>query len=140
MNNIRIVLRNNLSEIEKLRRELDNFGHACGLSAKTLSELNLVLEEVVTNIISYAYEDAREHEIVMRANLSDGELNLEVEDDGRAFNPLQIPSPDLDTPLEQRRVGGLGLHLVREFTSTVEYDRKGRKNRLVIRKKITGSD
>lgn len=136
MKKTRIVLGNKLPEIEKLHRELNRFGHACGLSSQTLLELNLVLEEVVANIISYAYGDSGRHEIVVQADLRDGELVLEVEDDGRAFNPAQIPTPDLDSPLEYRKVGGLGLHLVREFTDSIEYGREQDKNRLVMRKKV----
>jgi len=137
---IRIVLRNDLSEIPRLHWELENFGQKCSLSSKTLFELNLILEEVLANVISYAYGDNQRHEIVVRAELKDGELVMEVEDDGRPFNPLQIPPPDLESPLERRKVGGLGLHLVRELTNSIAYDRKGDKNRLVVRKKIEGSD
>jgi len=132
---IRIVLRNDLSEIAKLNQELENFRRKCSLSSKTLFELNLILEEVLANVISHAYGDNRLHEIVVRADLRDGELIIEVEDDGRPFNPLQIPPPDLDRPLEQRNVGGLGLHLVRELTSSIEYTRREDKNHLVMRKK-----
>lgn len=132
---IRIVLRNDLSEIAKLHQELESFGQKCSLSSKTLFELNLILEEVLANVISYAYGDNQLHEIVVRADLRDSELVIEVEDDGRPFNPLQIPLPDLDRPLEQRNVGGLGLHLVRELTSSIEYTRREEKNHLVMRKK-----
>jgi len=137
---IHIVLRNDLSEIPKLHRELENFGQKCNLSSKTLFELNLIMEEVLANVISYGYGDNQRHEIVVRADLRDGELVIEVEDDGRPFNPLQIPPPDLERPLERRKIGGLGLHLVRELTNSIAYDRKGDKNRLVVRKKIEGTD
>jgi serine/threonine-protein kinase RsbW len=137
---IRIVLRNDLSEIAKLHRELENFGQKCRLSSKTLFELNLILEEIVANVISYAYGDNQRHEIVVLADLRDGELVIEVEDDGRPFNPLQSPAPDLAQPIERRKVGGLGLHLVRELTSSIEYNRKEEKNRLVMRKKTEGSE
>ena len=137
---IRIVLRNDLSEIPKLHRELESFGQKCSLSSKTLFELNLILEEVFANVVSYAYRDSRRHEIVVLADLRDGELIIEVEDDGRPFNPLQIPPPDLESPLEQRKIGGLGLHLLRELTNSIEYDRKDDKNRLVVRKKIEGRE
>jgi anti-sigma regulatory factor (Ser/Thr protein kinase) len=132
---IRIVLRNDLSEIAKLHRELGNFGQKYSLSSKALFELNLILEEVLVNVISYAYADNQLHEIVVRADLRDDELVIDVEDDGRPFNPLQIPPPDLDRPLEQRNVGGLGLFLVRELTSSIEYTRREEKNHLVMRKK-----
>src|SRR5262249_49425305 len=84
---IRIVLNNELSEIAKLHQEVDKFGQKCGLSSKTLFEINLILEEVVENVISYAYEDNRRHEIAVSADLGNGELIIEVEDDGRPFNP-----------------------------------------------------
>lgn len=135
---IRMVLRNDLSEISKLHRELGNFGQECCLSDRTLFELQLILEEVLANVIAYAYGDNQQHEIVVQADLSDGELVVEVEDDGRPFNPLQIPPPDLERPLAQRKVGGLGLHLVRELTSSIEYDRKDGKNRLVMKQIIEG--
>lgn len=133
---IRMVLRNDLSEISKLHQELGNFGQKCCLSPRTLFELDLILEEVLANVIAYAYGDNQQHEIVVQANLSDGELVIEVEDDGRPFNPLQVPPPDLERPLAQRKVGGLGLHLVRELTSSIEYDRKDGRNRLVMKQTI----
>lgn len=132
---IRIVLRNDLSEIAKLHQELGSFGRKCNLSSKILFEINLILEEVLANVISYAYGDKQLHEIVVCADLRDGELVIEVEDDGRPFNPLQTAPPDLDRPLEQRIVGGLGLHLVRELTNSIEYTRRKEKNHLVMRKK-----
>lgn len=135
---LRIVLSNDLSEIAKLHRELEDFGQKCSLSPKTLFELSLILEEVLANVISYAYGDNQRHEILVRANLRDGELVIDIEDDGRPFNPLQIPPPDLDRPLEQRKVGGLGMHLVRQLTSSIEYGRKDGKNCLVVRKRIEG--
>jgi anti-sigma regulatory factor (Ser/Thr protein kinase) len=134
---IRIVLSNDLSEIAKLHRELEIFGQKCGLSPKTLFELNLILEEVVANVISYAYRDNQQHEIVVCAASREGELVMEVEDEGRPFNPAQSPPPDLERPLERRNVGGLGLHLVRELTSSLEYNRVGTKNRLVMKKNKT---
>lgn len=133
---IRIVLRNDLSEFQKLRQELESFRQSCGLSEKTLFELNLILEEIVANVISYAFGDIRQHEILIQVNLTDGELTLEVEDDGKPFNPLQVPSPDMDGPLEGRKIGGLGLYLVRELTNSIHYRREDEKNRLVLRKKI----
>ena len=137
---IRIVLNNDLSEIARLHQEVENFGQKCGLSSKTQFELHLILEEVLANIISYAYGDNQRHEIVVRADLGNGELVIEVEDDGRPFNPLQSPPPDLEQPLEQRKVGGLGLHLVRELTSSIVYTRRAEKNHLVMRKKAEKSE
>jgi len=136
MNEMLIVLSNDRSEIVRLDRELESFGKNCGLSGKTLAELNLVLEEVVANVIFHAYDDNLRHEIVVRAISENKEMVVEVEDDGRPFNPLQVPPPDLERPLDQIRAGGLGLHLLRRFTSDLAYERTNNKNRLLIRKKI----
>jgi len=132
----RIVLNNDVSEIERLGRELEAFGASCGLSAKSVFELNLILEEIVANVISYAYVDDRSHEILIQAALAQGTVVIEVEDDGRPFNPLQVPPPDFCCPLEEMPVGGRGVHLVRTLTDGLVYERTGEKNRLVMRKNI----
>ncbi len=132
----RIVLHSDMSEINRLGRELAAFGASCGLSSKCVMEVNLILEEIAANIISYAYADDRNHEILIQAALAQGTLIIEVEDDGSPFNPLLVPPPDLCLPLEQMPVGGRGLHLVRTLTESIVYERTGKKNRLVLRKSI----
>ena len=68
----------------------------------------------------------------------DGEVIAEVEDDGRPFNPLEAPPPDLVSPVEIRPAGGLGVHIVRSVMETIEYRREGHKNYLVLRKSLDG--
>ena len=63
-----------------------------------------------------------------------------VEDDGLPFNPLEAPEPDLDSPIETRQIGGLGIHLVRNVTDGLEYRRNEGRNRLVIRKQLPRSE
>lgn len=130
----RIVLKNNLSEITRLRLELESFADKHGLLKKTLFELNLILEEVLANVISYAYEDDLGHEIAVGVGLRNGLITLAVEDDGKAFNPLLIPPPPTGQSLQSMPTGGLGLHLIRSLTDNIEYEREGGLNRLTIRK------
>ena len=66
-------------------------------------------------------------------------LEAEVEDDGRPFDPLGVPAPDLQAPLPERRVGGLGIHFVRRLMSEVRYARVDGRNRLVLRKRLIDS-
>jgi anti-sigma regulatory factor (Ser/Thr protein kinase) len=101
-----------------------------------LHDLNLVVAELLTNIISYGYTDSREHEISVRLSVEPGEMRVDVEDDGQPFNPLQAPEPDTTKPLEDRAVGGLGVHLVRKLTDGLEYRRHEGKNLLVIKKRL----
>jgi serine/threonine-protein kinase RsbW len=94
------------------------------------------LDEVVANIINHGYDDTAEHQIRVTLAFDGSELGIRVEDDGRAFDPLQAPPPDLDLPLEERPVGGLGIHIVRSVMDAVEYQRDGDRNVLIMKKAI----
>ncbi len=137
MNTTTIQLKNNLRELERLSQIVNEFGEAHRLSPKVLYALNLSLDEILTNVIYYGYDDTNEHHIIIRISLKDEELTAEVEDDGRPFNPMEAAKPDLVKPLEERQVGGLGIHLVMNLMDTVEYKRQENKNLLVMKKKIT---
>lgn len=128
-------LKNNLSEIERLGQTVTEFGELYNLSSKIIFAVNLALEEVVTNIISYGYEDKNEHQINVCIFLEGNELTVEVQDDGRPFNPLEAPEPDTRKPLQDRQIGGLGIHLVRNLMDGLEYSREEGKNLLVMKKK-----
>jgi anti-sigma regulatory factor (Ser/Thr protein kinase) len=131
-----IRLKNDLSELERLRELVTEFAGRHEVSPELLFHLNLALEEVLTNVISYGYDDSDEHELVVRLRFQKDELWAEVEDDGRAFNPLDAPTPETQKPLEERPIGGLGIHLVRKLMDGLEYRRQAGKNLLVLKKKI----
>jgi serine/threonine-protein kinase RsbW len=94
----------------------------------------LALEEILANIISYGYADDREHEITVSLDAQPGEVRVDVEDDGRPFNPLESPEPYTGDSLEDRPVGGLGIHLVRALMDGLEYRRQGDRNLLTMKK------
>jgi len=131
---VEIKLRNQVSELDRLNQALTEFGRHHGLAPKVFHDLNLVLEEILTNIISYGYTDNREHEISVNLSLEPGEVRVDVEDDGQPFNPLEAPEADTTRPLEERTIGGLGIHLVRKLMDRIEYRRQEGKNRLVMKK------
>ena len=130
-----VTLVNDRSEVERLSRLVDAFGVAEGLQPDAIFSVNLALDEVVTNIIRYAHDDGRQHPIVVRLTLEPGVLTAEVEDDGRAFNPLEAPAPDLHASIEDRPIGGLGIHLVRSVMTSVEYRREDGRNLLTMKKR-----
>jgi serine phosphatase RsbU (regulator of sigma subunit)/anti-sigma regulatory factor (Ser/Thr protein kinase) len=132
---LEIKVINKLSELGRLSQALEAFGERHGLAPRIVHDLNLALEETLTNIISYGYLDNREHEIKLRLTAQPGEITAEVEDDGQPFNPLESPEPDIGKVVEQRPVGGLGIHLVRKLMDTLRYERLGATNRLTMKKK-----
>lgn len=131
-----VRLANRLEEIERLAGAVEAFGAAHQLPDAVMFAFNLSLDEVVTNIISYAFRDVQEHPIDVRLCLIGDVLQAEVTDTGRPFNPIDVPTPDLDAPIDERRIGGLGIHIVREMMDTLEYAREGDRNVLRLRKRV----
>jgi len=136
---LEIKLNNKVSELERFNQTLTEFGQHHGLAPRLVHDLNLALEEILTNIISYGYPDNREHEIKVRLSVQPGEVKAEVEDDGQPFNPLEAPEPDTAQSLQERTIGGLGIHLVRKLMDNLEYKRQGDRNLLTIKKKTQKS-
>ena len=99
--------------------------------------VSLAIEELVTNCIKYGYDDDGEHTIEIVLSLADRALTMVVVDDGRAFNPLEAPPPDLSLPIENRPIGGLGLHLLRGLADDLIYERRNGTNRLTLIKRIS---
>lgn len=118
---------------------VEEFGAANGLKSKTVFHLTLVLDELITNIISYGYADHDEHPIEVSISLDRGTLRIRLEDDARPFNILEAPEPELDLPLEERArpIGGMGVHLVRNMMHNITYKRENGKNILLLEKQLT---
>ena len=130
-----VSFKNQLAEIERLGEVLTTFAEQQAWPPKFLFETNIALEELLTNVILYAYGDDREHDITLRLSDDAEELAVELEDEGRAFNPLDNPDPDVTLQLEEREVGGLGIFLVRKFMTDLVYQRAEGKNRMGLKKK-----
>ena len=134
-----VLLRNDLAELQRLNQIVAQFAERHRLASELVFRVTLVLEEIITNVILYGYEDGLEQKISVRLSWKDPYIKLEVEDDGRPFNPLETPPPDKRKPLAERQVGGLGIHLVREMMDELEYWRENDKNLLVLKTKIRES-
>jgi serine/threonine-protein kinase RsbW len=91
-------------------------------------ELRVVGEEVLTNIAKYAFEPGTSAAVELLLSFTDAAAVLEFRDQGNAFDPLAQPPPDLDVPLEKRRLGGLGLTLVHALVDEARYTREGPTN------------
>lgn len=97
---------------------------------------NLAIEELVTNCVKHGYDDKGEHIIEITLKLSADELLVTVTDDGHPFNPLDLPEPDTSLPMEDRPIGGLGIHLLRKMSDRMEYERRDGKNQVTLRKSL----
>ena len=133
---ITVRLPADLREVDRLNRVIRQFGDLHEVPSRVLYAVNLALDEVVTNVVRHAFKDAKEQEVIARVTATPSEVTTEVSDTGRAFNPLDVPPPNLDAPLSERTLGGLGIHLVRSLMDSIEYRRDGEKNVLTMRKRI----
>ena len=126
---------NDLANRQTLLDVVDAFCRRAGGDEQGVGRIRLALDELFTNIVSYAYDDDGSHRITVELLRSPaGMVTITLIDDGRAFNPLDQPPPDLDSDIEDRAIGGLGIHLVKTFTDSCDYRRDGDTNRLTITK------
>jgi anti-sigma regulatory factor (Ser/Thr protein kinase) len=129
-------LKNDLSELETLCQHLNKFGHVSGLSEACITDINICLDELFTNIVSYGFTDDLEHMIRFTINVDNNVLTLTIEDEGIAFNPLEKKDPEIPADLIDVRIGGLGIHIVRKLMDDISYKRKHGKNKLTMKKFI----
>jgi anti-sigma regulatory factor (Ser/Thr protein kinase) len=130
-------LRNHFDEIPAANDTANEWleYHAIPPSAAYLA--NLAIEELSTNCIKYGYSDQEVHLITVELEKLPHELILTFIDDGNAFDPLQQLAPDTTLPVEDRPIGGLGLHLLRQMSDDFAYARINEKNQVTLRKKLT---
>lgn len=133
---IQFKLQNRLSDLKILSRNLQAFGECQGLPQKCVFEINFALEEILTNIISYGYCDEQPHWIKVRIALDGETLTIRVKDDGRYFNLSEVMPPEINCPLEDRRIGGLGIFFIRKFMDRIVYERRQDTNILTLKKQI----
>ena len=133
MSTFTTTIRNRLEDIQRLPDLIAALAAEHNLPPAVVFDMNVALDEVLSNIIKYAYADQRIHEIAIRLTASKDEVIAEVDDDGRPFDPLSAPPPQLDQPIAERRVGGLGIHFVRNLVTAASYSRVGGCNRLILR-------
>jgi len=138
--NIRIIVKKiyvfNNHDLRKLMQAVEEFCELNNFSMKDSMNMSLVMEELFTNIVFYAFPKDTTHEINIEICKKNKELFIEVKDDGIAFNILEKPDPDLSKTIEDREIGGLGIHFVKTLMDNIEYKRSGDNNILKMKKII----
>jgi serine/threonine-protein kinase RsbW len=132
---ISFQINNDLAELNVLLDQLQTLEHKWSLSRKTLAEINLVLDELITNTIGHGDCDKR-HPITITLTKKDLRLTIQITDTGQPFDPTLCQLPDTSLPLEKRQCGGLGILLVRRFCDHWKYTRSKNKNILTLQKTL----
>jgi serine/threonine-protein kinase RsbW len=132
---IAFVIRNDLAEIAGPRDALERMGEELGVPAKALMQLQVALDEIASNVIRYGWPDGGDHTFSVRIVGQPDRMEVEIVDDGRAFDPRQAPQPE-PQPAGRRQPGGLGVHMVRQLVDRLDYERAGGHNRTVIMKQF----
>ena len=130
-------LTNSLSELDELSRRIEQFGHTIGMPEKWIAKVNIAIEELFTNIVTYAFKDQDEHRIGVTFDFKPPQIVIRIEDDGVPFNPAKAKAPDTLCPLDKRAIGGLGIHLCKKLMDDLTYERLDNKNIVTLRKQIS---
>ena len=125
------------AELTRLEPFTAEFAVAAGLSDKDLFALQIVVEELVTNVIDYGGVPAGEPAATVDLAVHDGVLSIVITDRGREYNPLLREDPDVTLPAEERPIGGLGVHFCKKLTDTQVYERRDGQNVLTLTKKLS---
>ncbi len=130
-----LVINNDAAELERINQFVEEFGVANKLHVEETYAIYLCLEELVTNVISYAFPEGGAHDIVVRLRVDADNIHIELEDDGIPFDPTKVPEPDTNKPAHERQIGGLGIHLVRQTMNDMFYQRVEERNILLLKKR-----
>ena len=130
------VIENRVEELAVLFENIEQTAEIWELPVPLMMNINLVLEEAVSNVIFYAFEDELKHEIKISISLKDNLLTIEITDDGKPFDPTSLKQPDISLDAEDRPIGGLGIFLISKIMNEVHYTRKIENNILTLYKTI----
>ena len=134
----KVVVPNRLEEIRTIEIVLAEFADEQELPPDALFQIQLSLEEIFTNVVSYAHDDNQEHDVEIVLSKDGKAVTVEIIDDGLPFDPLKdAPELDVDSSLEDRGIGGAGIRLVRQMMSELNYKRDNARNHLVMVKKLS---
>ena len=134
-NTLELSLGNDVEEIAAVAERIDEFCAACNIGPQVAYAVNLSVEELLTNTISYGYGDDEPHRIAIRVRLDANLLGVEMIDDARPFDPTTGTEPDLEASLEDRPVGGLGLFFADQMMDSIEYRYEDGRNVVLMTKK-----
>ena len=134
-------LTNHRAALDRLTEFVIEFSRLHGLPEDERSRLLVIFDELLTNVVTHGYEGGvSEGHVEVTLSLEENRLIIEVIDDGRPFDPLATPPPDMDLPLAGRPIGGIGIAIVRALVDEIGYTRDGNHNRLILGRSVSRPD
>jgi len=133
---IEIILNGNINELVNLTLALDQFCADANINDLVENQINLVLEELYTNTANYGFVGINNGQVIINLLSFNEQLEIRYQDNGIAFNPLEMAEPDLMLSVDDRPIGGLGVFFVKAMTDNVSYSRVGNWNQLVMHKRL----
>ncbi len=131
-----LKLKNRMEELERVNQFVEEIGEELGLDMELQMNLNLVIEEMVVNVISYAYPENKVADIELVAESDGKELTFVLSDQGKEFDPTLREAADMDVNPAERDLGGMGIFIVKNIMNKVTYQRLEGKNLLTMKKDI----
>lgn len=128
------VIENKVGELPSLAKKIEVLAEKWELPQALVMNVNLAIEEALTNIIFYAFTDSDKHQIKISVSLNNKELTIKISDNGIPFNPLSQNQPDITLPALERPVGGLGIFLISQIMDKMNYTRQNNQNILTLYK------
>ena len=132
MDEFHVSLAPRLSAVRSLSRMVEEFGDANRLPHPKVYMVNLALDELITNSVTYGFDGVESPRIEVTVSIDGDALVLTTVDNGRRFDPTAAEPPDVDAPVERRPIGGLGLHIIKTFADRVTYEYENGRNRLTL--------
>lgn len=132
MKELHIAIKNRIVELPVLAESVEAFLREADVPSSPIYIIHLAIEELVVNVIRYAHDDGVVHDIGVSIVVKENRVTLTVEDNGTPFDPTQVDPPKLTELVELRQPGGLGIHIVRKLSTTLQYRRHDGKNRTTV--------
>ena len=129
---IRFTIEPTMEAVAPAAERIRLFLRGHGVDQAAIFAIEMVIEEMATNAIKYAFHSTSKGTITIEGSATPDRAELIIEDDGDAFNPTEAPDPDVNRALEDMPIGGLGIHLVRELTDGFEYERINALNQVRV--------
>lgn len=129
-----IVIRNNMADLAVLTTAMERVGAEHGMQEQSMFQLQVALDEIVSNVIKYAWPEGGAHDIEIRITARDEDIEVEIIDDGRMFDPREAPERSKPLPGQRPQPGGVGVQMTKQLVDRVDYARIGNRNHTTLTK------